>query len=74
MVEKGRNEVDSFSIVRVGFPDQDFALELVPLGLMGNNSDGHNLGLHLLPSTSQIISVFYKANFGIDVNVAPTYF
>jgi lactoylglutathione lyase len=44
MVEKERNEVGSFSIVRVGFADQDFALELVPLGLMQNNSDGLNLG------------------------------
>ena len=44
MIEKGRNEVGTHSIVRVGFEDQDFSLELVPLELMQNNSDGLNLG------------------------------
>lgn len=54
MVEKGRNEVGAFSIVRVGFTNQEFALELVPLGLMENNTDGLNLGS---PSIA-----FYVAN------------
>ena len=44
MAEKGRKEVGPFSIVRVGFKDQDFAFELVPLELMQNNPDGLNLG------------------------------
>jgi len=43
MIEKGRKEAGSFSIVKVGFPDQDFSFELVPLELMKNNP--HNLDL-----------------------------
>ena len=44
MVEKGSKEVGPFSIVRVGFVDQDFSFELVPLELMQNNPAGLNLG------------------------------
>jgi lactoylglutathione lyase len=54
MVEKDRSETGSFFIVRVGFADQDFALELVPLGLMQDNADQLNLGA---PSIA-----FYVAN------------
>lgn len=43
MVEKGNKAAGPFSIVRVGFADQDFAFELVPLALMQNNPDGLNL-------------------------------
>ena len=39
MVEKGRTEVDGFAIVQVGFADQPFAFELVPLALMKDNPD-----------------------------------
>ena len=44
MVEKGRKEAGPFSIVRIGFADQDFSFELVPLELMQNNPAGLNLG------------------------------
>jgi catechol 2,3-dioxygenase-like lactoylglutathione lyase family enzyme len=44
MVEKGSKAAGPFSIVRVGFADQDFAFELVPLELMQNNPAGLNLG------------------------------
>lgn len=43
MVEKQRKEIGDFSIVQVGFPDQPFAFELVPLALMANNPDGLDL-------------------------------
>jgi len=43
MVEKGRKQAGPFSIVQVGFPDQDFALELVPLALMQDNPGGLDL-------------------------------
>ncbi len=43
MVEKGRNQMGTFSIVQVGFADQDFAFELVPLALMQDNPDGLDL-------------------------------
>jgi lactoylglutathione lyase len=37
MIEKGSKQAGPFSIVKVGFKDQDFSLELVPLELMKNN-------------------------------------
>lgn len=43
MVEKGRKEAGEFSIVQVGFEDQPFSFELVPLDLMKNNPDGLDL-------------------------------
>jgi lactoylglutathione lyase len=43
MVERSRMEAGPFSIVQVGFPDQDFSFELVPLALMKDNPDGLDL-------------------------------
>lgn len=43
MVEKGRTPAGTSSIVKVGFADQDFAFELVPLELMKDNPDGLDL-------------------------------
>ncbi|MCB9507452.1 MAG: VOC family protein [Myxococcales bacterium] len=43
MVEKRRQAAGPFEIVQVGFPDQPFALELVPLELMKENPDGLDL-------------------------------
>jgi prepilin-type processing-associated H-X9-DG protein len=43
MVEKQRSEVGSFAITQVGFADQAFALELVPLEMMQDNPDGLDL-------------------------------
>lgn len=39
MVEKDRKEFGGFVIAKVGFADQPFAFELVPLELMKNNPD-----------------------------------
>ena len=39
MVEKGRKSAGPFEIVRVGFADQEFSFELVPLALMQSNPD-----------------------------------
>ena len=39
MSEKGKKQAGPFSIVKVGFNDQDFSFELVPLDLMKNNPD-----------------------------------
>lgn len=44
MVEKRRTETDGFTIVEVGFADQPFAFELVPLALMKDNPDNLDLG------------------------------
>ncbi len=43
MIEKSRNQAGDFSIVKVGFEDQDFSFELVPLDLMKDNPDGLDL-------------------------------
>ena len=43
MVEKQRTEAAGFTIAKVGFADQPFAFELVPLDLMKDNPDGLDL-------------------------------
>lgn len=43
MVEKNRKQAGDFSIVKIGFAEQDFAFELVPRALMQNNPDGLDL-------------------------------
>lgn len=43
MVEKGSKQAGPFSIVRVGFVDQEFSFELVPLELMKNNPNNLDL-------------------------------
>lgn len=44
MVEKKRTQLGGHSIAQVGFADQPFAFELVPLEMMKNNPDGLSLG------------------------------
>src|SRR3954447_20443077 len=44
MVEKRRSDAGNVTIVQVGFADQPFAFELVPIELMRDNPDGLNLG------------------------------
>ena len=43
MVEKGRKGAGDFSIVQVGFAEQSFAFELVPLAMMADNPYGLDL-------------------------------
>lgn len=43
MVEKSRSDAGTFSIVQVGFADQEFSFELVPRALMQDNPDGLDL-------------------------------
>lgn len=43
MVEKVVNTAGGYEIARVGFADQPFAFELVPLGLMAENPEGLDL-------------------------------
>jgi len=43
MVEKARKPAGEFEIVQVGFADQEFSIELVPLDLMKDNPDGLDL-------------------------------
>jgi lactoylglutathione lyase len=44
MVEKRRSDVGGFTFVQVGFADQPFAFELVPLAFMKDNPDNLDLG------------------------------
>ncbi len=55
MVEKDRKEFGGFSIVQVGFADQPFAFELVPLALMADNPDAVPMNLNQLESDYQVI-------------------
>ncbi|MFM7125704.1 MAG: VOC family protein [Actinomycetota bacterium] len=43
MVQKSRQQAGDFFVVQVGFSDQDFSFELVPLALMKDNPDGLDL-------------------------------
>ena len=43
MIAKGGKQAGEFEIVKVGFADQEFSFELVPLALMANNPDGLDL-------------------------------
>jgi lactoylglutathione lyase len=43
MVEKRRTEAGAFAIAEVGFPDQPFSFQLVPLEMMRDNPDGLDL-------------------------------
>lgn len=43
MVEKRRSEAGDFAITEVGFADQPFSFELVPLALMKDNPDNLDL-------------------------------
>jgi len=43
MIEKECVEVGEYSVVKVGFADQDFSFELVPLGMMADNPYGLDL-------------------------------
>ena len=43
MVVKGRTDAGDFTVVQVGFPDQQFAFELVPRAMMAENPDGLDL-------------------------------
>jgi len=43
MVERARTQAGAFHVVKVGFENQDFSFDLVPLALMRENPDGLDL-------------------------------
>ena len=49
MVEKDRTSFGEHVIVKVGFADQPFSFELVPLAMMADNPDGLDLATPRLP-------------------------
>ena len=67
MVEKRRNEVGAFTIAQVGFADQPFAFELVPLELMKDNPDNLDLGTPSIAFTVDDLEVARAALVGRGV-------
>src|SRR6476646_3814033 len=67
MVEKRRNEAGSFTIVQVGFADQPFAFELVPLELMKDNPDGLDLATPSIAFAVEDLAATHDALVGRGV-------
>ena len=59
MVEKGSKQAGPFSITKVGFADQEFSFELVPLELMKNNPNNLDLAT---PSIAFYVSGLAETN------------
>jgi lactoylglutathione lyase len=67
MVEKRRSEAGTFTIAQVGFADQQFAFELVPLELMKDNPDGLDLATPSIAFTVDDLEVTRAALVGRGV-------
>ena len=67
MVEKRRSEAGQFTIVQVGFADQSFAFELVPLEVMKENPDGLDLATPSLAFTVDDLGATHDALIGRGV-------
>jgi lactoylglutathione lyase len=67
MVEKRRSEAGIFAIVQVGFADQPFAFELVPLELMKDNPDGLDLATPSIAFTVDDLGATHDALVGNGV-------
>ena len=61
MVEKSRQAAGPFSVVKVGFADQDVAFELVPLELMKDNPDGLDLATPSIAFHAQDLAATHAA-------------
>ena len=62
MVEKGSKQAGPFSITKVGFADQEFSFELVPLELMKNNPNNLDLAT---PSIAFYVPNLQEVNAGL---------
>jgi lactoylglutathione lyase len=69
MVEKRRSEAGGSTIVQVGFADQPFAFELVPLELMKENPDGLDLATPSIAFTVDDLGATHDALVGRGVQV-----
>jgi lactoylglutathione lyase len=67
MVEKRRSEAGAFTIAQVGFADQPFAFELVPLELMKDNPDGLDLATPSIAFTVEDLEDAHGALVGRGV-------
>ena len=70
MVEKRRDVAGAFAIVQVGFADQPFAFELVPLELMKDNPDGLDLGTPSIAFHVDDLEVTHAALVGRGVQAS----
>ena len=71
MVEKGKKFAGDVAIVQVGFADQDFALELVPLALMQNNPGGLDLTTPSMAFHVEDLAQTRENLIAADVTVSP---
>ena len=67
MVEKRRTEAGGFTIAQVGFADQSFAFELVPLELMKDNPDNLDLATPSIAFTVDDLEATHAALVGRGV-------
>lgn len=69
MVVKRRSEVGDFTIAQVGFAEQPFAFELVPLDLMKDNPDGLDLATPSIAFHVDDLEAAHAALAGREVQV-----
>jgi lactoylglutathione lyase len=69
MVEKRRSEMDAFTIAQVGFADQSFAFELVPVEMMKDNPDGLDLAMPSVAFRVDDLQATHDALVGRGVQV-----
>ena len=67
MVEKRRSEAGNSAIVQVGFADQTFAFELVPLAMMKDNPDNLDLATPSIAFTVDDLGATHDALVGRGV-------
>jgi lactoylglutathione lyase len=70
MVEKRRTEAGGFTIAEVGFADQPFAFELVPLDLMKDNPDDLDLAMPSIAFRVDDVAATHAALVAHGVNAS----
>src|SRR6476659_8599502 len=70
MVAKWRSEAGTFTIAQVGFADQPFAFELVPLELMKDNPDGLDLATPSIAFTVDDLEAAHERLVGRGVHAS----
>ena len=71
MIEKGRSQAGTFSIVKVGFADQDFSFELVPLELMKDNPNNLDLATPSIAFRVENLEATHSALLAKGVEASP---
>jgi lactoylglutathione lyase len=71
MVEKRRSQAGTFTIVQVGFADQAFSFELVPIALMKENPDNLDLATPSIAFTVDDLDETHAALVSLGVEATP---